>query len=74
MRTEKEIKRICTGISNILNTDWPIESFIVRVQESGRKRPYWRVTYNLCNGVPSGSKSFATRSEALAALDYIRRA
>ena len=65
---ETEIARICTGTRKILNTDWPIETVAKRLQEEG-KAPYWLVTYNVCNGIPDGSKRFATRTEALAELE-----
>jgi hypothetical protein len=68
---ETEIARICTGTTNKMGTEWPIESYMSRIQEEGKTRPYWLVTYNLCSGVPTGSMRFATKAEALAELDEI---
>ena len=63
----REIKRICIGTEKILNTNWPVESFLERIQE-GRK-VYWQVTWNLTNGIPTGSTRFRTKAEALEALE-----
>jgi len=51
----------------ILNTDWPVESFVSR-ETYGGKITGWLATYNLCNGVPTGAQQFGTKAEAIASI------
>ena len=64
--TEKETFRVLIGTRNILNTEWPIESFVTRCQEG--KKIFWIATYSLCNGVPSGSRRFSSQRAAIDSL------
>jgi len=56
----KSVASITTGHRRAYGTDWPIETAVYR---AGPRR--WVVAFNLCNGVPSGTRVCRTRREAL---------
>jgi len=65
--TRKEVATVTHGTINKMGTDWPIETCVHRIKE-GTHKPYWLVTYNLCMGIPTGSKRFSTLTAAMAEL------
>ena len=67
MSERKTIAQVEHGKRTVLGTDWPITSYLERVAGKGR-RPTWVVTWNLCNGVPTGTTVYPTKREALEAL------
>jgi len=66
MYEKKEVERVFLGVKKELGTDWPRESVVHRIRDG--KRTYWLATYNICNGVPTGSRRFATKAEAVKSL------
>lgn len=61
----KEIKRKEHNPQLINGTNWPDETIL----EKAVGESVYRVTYHLCNGVPSGSERFKTRRDAEVALE-----
>jgi len=62
----REIARVCTGTRLVMGTEWPIESYLTRQEYFGKVR--WIITWNLCNGTPSGTEECATKKGALEKL------
>lgn len=54
------------GVRLLAGTEFPVIDRVER-QQWGR-RVEWVLIVGLCNGIPSWSKSFATKAEALYAL------
>ena len=65
----KRIASVVHGERNIMGTDWPIESYIDRVEYLGAVS--WRLTKLLCNGDALGTETYKTKREALSALNEL---
>ncbi len=60
----KEIKRVEHTTRLVMGTVWPDETILEKAAGAG----VYRITYHLCNGVPSGARRFWTRHEAEEAM------
>ena len=60
------IKRVTVGTRTINGADFSVEHLAQRVVSAGPLQ--WVLVKNLCNGVPSGSETFRTKRELMAAL------
>ena len=65
----KRIASVTHGKQMIMGTDWPIESYVDRVEYLGAVK--WRLTKMLCNGDASGTETYKTKREALSALNEL---
>ena len=64
--SSKRIASVVHGKQMIMGTDWPIESYVDRVEYLGAVK--WRLTKLLCNGNALGAETYKTKREALSAL------
>lgn len=65
--SRKRIASVTHGKRMIMGTDWPIESYVDRVEYLGAVS--WRLTKLICNGDALGTETYKTKREALAALN-----
>ena len=59
----KHYAEVTHGSRTIMGTEWPVYSFVEKLEDHN-----WLAVYNLCNGVPSGSKKFCTMHAAIVAI------
>ena len=63
------IKRVTIGTRTVNGTEWAVEHLAQRVVSAGPLQ--WVLVKSLCNGVPSGSETFRTKRELMAAFEAI---
>ena len=61
----EEVARKQTGTRLIYGTEYPVETICHKIRDCFRSKPYWVVTYDLCNGTPRRDEKFTKKSAAM---------